>query len=129
LPSVTRFQDRGEAGVAENTLIPCRQASFIFQNNPAKGEKKVEDTSSCESSLENSMKRNWKEVDAATEVEPGNEKKNLMLEAPFRGIMSKREMEILMAWFPKCAQTLAAVLRNHDQISKRMDRFCIDDER
>ena len=29
-----------------------------------------------------------------------------------RGVISQYEMEILTAWFPKCAETVAGVLRN-----------------
>jgi hypothetical protein len=36
-------------------------------------------------------------------------------EMKFRSVMSEYEMEILTTLFPKCAQTLAGVLRNRPQ--------------
>jgi hypothetical protein len=36
-------------------------------------------------------------------------------ETTFLSVMSQYEMEILTSLFPKCAQTLAAVLRNRPQ--------------
>jgi hypothetical protein len=90
----------------------------------------VQETSSCESSLDNPNQQEWKQNRGAHRRDQ-NENRIVVGAGTFGGIMSQREMEILTAWFPKYAQTLATVLRNRSQEneSQSTNRFWLDRER
>jgi hypothetical protein len=90
----------------------------------------VQDSSSCAGSPEKPEQQGWQQERGAS----GKDHHERVLSTgagTFRAIMSQREMEILTTWFPKHAETLAAVLRNHSHGNETQsgDRSWVNRER
>jgi hypothetical protein len=76
-------------------------------------EKSMRDDYSCETSLVKSA-ASERDQDSGFE-DPNIASESAITEMQFRSVMSQYEMAILRRLFPKCAETLAGVLRNRPQ--------------
>ena len=70
---------------------------------------------SCQTSHSKSAQNDPKEDDLMDLEDQKTLSESAVTEMKFRNVMSQHEMEILTTLFPKCAETLAGVLRNRPQ--------------
>jgi hypothetical protein len=75
----------------------------------------MQDNYSYQASLTKSEQSDRKEDDFSDLEEQNTAREPAATEMKFLSVMSQYEMEILTTLFPKCAETLAGVLRNRPQ--------------
>ena len=75
----------------------------------------MQDDYSCQTSQPKSEPSDPKEDDLIDPEDQKTPSESAVTEVRFRNVMSQHEMEILTTLFPKCAETLAGVLRNRPQ--------------
>ena len=75
----------------------------------------MQDNYSYQTSLSKSEQSDQSEDDFKNLKDQKTVSDSAVTEMKFRSVMSQYEMEILTKLFPKCAETLAGVLRNRPQ--------------